>query len=134
VDGAITINIFELKGKIPVGLNTKNTTINWSKEDLHLLSILTDQWLPTLNPTHRLNELPLENYIQLSFKAPNTNEKVVFYIPNTPDKDAYKNIYLKGHDNGETKYYLIKGSKNATNSIIHWYQFHSKKYKGVEKY
>lgn len=117
VAGSLQMSFMEsYKEKEVVGFDKNKTVIDWTSYGQ--IKKMADNWIPTLKPTHQMEELPKGDYIILTFEQKDEfDNRTKFYIP-FHSKDAYKNIVLKGHDNGKDVYYLLEGDKNKTEALI----------------
>jgi hypothetical protein len=125
VSGAVFESVHSLIGSKPIGFDLKNMSIDWVEDSYNEIQTLADPWLETLTPAHEINKFPLKRYIHIYYSNPfDKNENIDLFIPYPNDREAHKNIILKGKDNGMMKYYVFEGSEKETAALVDWMKDH----------
>jgi hypothetical protein len=123
--GAVFEKVHSLIGSQPIGFDLNNMSIDWVEDSYDEIQTLADPWLETLSPAHEINKFTLKKYIHIYYSNPyDKNENLDLFIPYMNDREAYKNIILKGEDNGTTKYYVFEGGEKETAALVDWMKEH----------
>jgi hypothetical protein len=116
---AVDSKLEESVGIAPHNITLKETKIEMTDSDSVEIRKKADALLLTLHSTHQLNEMPLKDYITITYELPNDHIKLL--IPYTEFNHPERNIYMRGIDSSKDEYYLLKGGEKETLELIGWF-------------